>query len=132
MRLIVFDQWDKLAAKMSEVAKEAASETSHEDLVTVISGPGGWKLLDHAMNAVLLDQDAALVLPDPVPGKAREFLVHVEAAGDHTLSFEGAERMLAGEEGVLDPPGDGETVEYFFTEVKAGKFLVARKKVSEL
>ena len=44
-----------------------------------------------------------------VPGKARDFLLRVTASGENELLFTCAE-SFEGEEGALEPPGDGETV----------------------
>ena len=78
-------------------------------------------------------------MPDMVPGKARDFMLRVTctraesiglpegaerlsreavargcASGENEIVFAGAE-AFEGEEGALEPPGDGETVVYFFT-----------------
>ena len=44
-----------------------------------------------------------------VPGKARDFRLRVTATGKNEIAFTGAE-AFEGEEGALEPPGDGETV----------------------
>ena len=84
------------------------------------------------MNALALDgESVTLSLPDMIPGKARDFLVRVDATGECSVRFTGCD-VFEGESGALDPPGDGETVVYFFTETKADVFMVARKAVGKL
>ena len=58
-------------------------------------------------------------------------MLRVEATGENTLKFEGAE-AFEGEADALDPPGDGETCVYFFTETAADVLLVARKVVTRI
>ena len=70
-------------------------------------------------------------MPDIVPGKARDFMLRVTASGENEIVFAGAE-AFEGEEGSLEPPGDGETVVYFFTETSADVLLVARKAVERI
>ena len=48
-------------------------------------------------------------MPDMVPGKARDFMLRVTVTGKNEIVFTGAE-AFEGEEGVLEFPGDGETV----------------------
>ena len=66
-----------------------------------------------------------------VPGKAREFMLRVTASGENEIAFAGAD-AFEGDEGALEPPGDGETVVYFFTETASDVMLVARKAVGRL
>ena len=70
-------------------------------------------------------------MPDMVPGKAREFMLRVTASGENEIAFAGAD-AFEGDEGALEPPGDGETVVYFFTETASDVMLVARKAVGRL
>ena len=58
-------------------------------------------------------------------------MLRVEATGENTLKFEGAE-AFEGEADALDPPADGETAVYFFTETAADVLLVARKVVTRI
>ena len=70
-------------------------------------------------------------MPDMVPGKARDFMLRVTVTGKNEIVFTGAE-AFEGEEGALEPPGDGETVVYFFTETSSDVLLVARKVVERI
>ena len=72
-----------------------------------------------------------VVMPDIEPGKARDFMLRVTATGENALKFEGAE-AFEGESDALEPPGDGETVVYFFTETAADVLLVARKVLARI
>jgi hypothetical protein len=58
-------------------------------------------------------------------------MLRVTASGDNVIAFTGAE-AFEGEEGALDPPGDGETVVYFFSETSSDVLLVARKAVERI
>ena len=71
------------------------------------------------------------MMPDIVPGKARDFMLRVTATGDNEIAFTGAE-AFEGDAGSLEPPSDGETVVYFFTETDGDVMLVARKPVERL
>ena len=89
-------------------------------------------MADRAMNVVTLSGGTAtLAVPEIVPGKARDFLLRAECTASTDLKFAGAD--FEGEtNGELDPPGEGETVIYFFTETKAGTLLVSRKAVNTI
>ena len=95
-----------------------------------IVGTGG---IAHAhMNQYIQMDDVEIVgASDIIPGKARDFLLRVTASGENTLRFTGAE-AFEGESDALEPPGDGETVVYFFTETAADILLVARKVVERI
>ena len=66
-----------------------------------------------------------VVLPDPVPGRARDFLLRVSATGENELRFEGG--TFEGEAGALDAPADGSSALLVFTETAPGTFLVTRR-----
>ena len=70
-------------------------------------------------------------MPDMVLGKTRDFMLRVIASVENELLFTGAEAFEAAE-GALEPPGDGETVAYFFTETSSDVLLVARKAVERI
>ena len=72
-----------------------------------------------------------VVMPDIGPGKARALMRRVTATGDTESAFAGAE-AFEGDEGALEPPADGETVVYFFTETAGDVMLVARKTAERL
>ena len=126
MKVIVFDQWDKLVAKFKGIATAAMNEKTQYDIVRVEPKGGRVQLADRSMNNLAVSGGAtAIVMPDIEPGKARDFMLRVEATGENTLKFEG-------EADALDPPGDGETCVYFFTETAADVLLVARKVVTRI
>lgn len=133
MGLIVFNQWDRLVALFRSIASGVAAEKSQYGFNRVISVGGRAKLVDRAVNTLALAGEAvALEMPDIAPGKARDFLLRVTAAGEgNSIRFEGAEAFEA-DFSSLDPPRDGETIVYFFTETSADVFLVARKSVERI
>ena len=132
MKVIVFDQWDKLVAKFKGIATAAMDEKAQYDIVRVEPKGGRVQLADRSMNNLAVSGGAtAIVMPDIEPGKARDFMLRVEATGENALKFEGAE-AFEGESDALRPPGDGETAVYFFTETAADVLLVARKVVTRI
>ena len=132
MKVIVFDQWDKLVAKFKDIAATAMNEKTQYDIVRLEPRGGRVQLADRSMNNLAVSGGAtAIVMPDIEPSKARDFMLRVEATGENTLKFEGAE-AFEGEAEALQPPGDGETVVYFFTETAADVLLVARKVVTRI
>ena len=132
MKVIVFDQWDKLVAKFRGIATVAMNERTQYDLVRLEPKGGRVQLADRsANNLAVVGGETTVVMPDIEPGKARDFMLRVTATGENALKFEGAE-AFEGESGALDPPGDGETVVYFFTETAADVLLVARKVVERI
>ena len=132
MKVIVFDQWDKLMAKFRSVASGAATAKSQYDIVRLEPKGGRVQLADRSMNNLSVSGGAtAIVMPDIEPGKARDFMLRITATGENTLKFEGAE-AFEGEADALDPPADGETCVYFFTETAADVLLVARKVVTRI
>ena len=123
MKVIVFDQWDKLVSLVKGMAAGAAAAKTQYGIA---------RLVDRAANNLAVEGGTTtVVMPDMVPGKARDFMLRVTASGDNEIVFSGAE-AFEGEEGSLEPPGDGETVVYFFTETAADVLLVARKVVERL
>ena len=132
MKVIVFDQWDKLVAKFKGIATAAMNERTQYDVVRVEPKGGRVQLADRsANNLAVAGGETTIVMPDIEPGKARDFMLRVTAAGENTLKFEGAE-AFEGEADALEPPGDGETCVYFFTETAADVLLVARKVVERI
>ena len=132
MKVIVFDQWDKLMAKFRSVASGAATAKSQYDLVRLEPKGGRVQLADRSTNNLAVDGgETTIVMPDIEPGKARDFMLRVTATGENTLKFEGAE-AFEGEADALQPPADGETAVYFFTETAADVLLVARKVVTRI
>ena len=132
MKVVVFDQWDKLVAKFKRIAANAVNEKTQYDLVRLEPKGGRVRLADRSMNNLAVSGGAtAIAMPDIEPGKARDFMLRVEATGENSLSFQGAE-AFEGEADALQPPGDGETCVYFFTETAADVLLVARKVVTRI
>lgn len=127
MKVIVFEQWDKLVAKLKGIAESSAGEKSQFPINRVQPKDGRAHLLDRAANVLTVSGGTTtVVMPDIEPGKARDFMLRVTATGENALKFEGAE-AFEGEEDALDPPGDGETAVYFFTETAGDILLVGRR-----
>ena len=132
MKVIVFEQWDKLTELMRRIAADSASEKSQYAIKRVQSKDGRAHLDDRTANVLAIEGGTTtVVMPDIEPGKARDFMLRVTATGENNLVFEGAE-AFEGESDALEPPGDGETVVYFFTETAADILLVARKVVERI
>jgi hypothetical protein len=132
MKMIVFDQWDKLVARFRTIAIGAAAEKSQHALVRLEPKGGAVRLEDHAMNNLAISGGKTTVaMPDIVPGKARNLTLRVAATGENEIAFTGAE-AFEGEADALLPPGDGETVVYFLSETAADVFLVARRKAERI
>ena len=132
MKVIVFDQWEKLVALGRGMASDAATERTQYGIVRTVAKDGRAQLADRAVNNLAVEGGTTtVVMPDMVPGKARDFMLRVTATGENEIAFTGAE-AFEGEAGALDPPGDGETVVYFFTETSADVLLVARKVAERL
>ena len=132
MRLIAFPQWDKLTSLLRGMARQSAADYAQRNIVRVEPKDGRAQLVDRAANNLAVGGGTTtVVMPDMVPGKARDFMLRVTASGENEIVFTGAE-TFEGEEGALEPPNDGETVVYFFTETAADVLLVARKVVERL
>ena len=132
MRLLMFSQWDKLSALLRTMARQSAADYCQRNIVRVQPKGGRAHLIDRAANVLAVTGgETAVVMPDIEPGKARDFMLRVTAAGENTLKFEGAE-AFEGEADALEPPADGETAVYFFTETAADVLLVARKVVTRI
>lgn len=132
MRIIVFEQWDRLVALLKGIASGSATERTQYAINRVEVNDGVARLADRASNNLALAGGRTTVLmPDIVPGKARDFMLRVTATGDNEIAFTGAE-AFEGDAGSLEPPSDGETVVYFFTETDGDVMLVARKPVERL
>ena len=132
MRIVIFDQWEKLVSLLKSMAASSATERTQYDIVRIVPKDGRAQLADRAMNNLAVEGGSTtVVMPDMVPGKAREFMLRVTASGENEIAFAGAD-AFEGDEGALEPPGDGETVVYFFTETASDVMLVARKAVGRL
>ena len=132
MKVIVFEQWDKLTELMRRITAGSASEKSQYAIKRVQSKDGRAHLDDRTANVLAIEGGTTtVVMPEIEPSKARDFMLRVTATGENKLVFEGAE-AFEGESDALEPPGDGETVVYFFTETAADVLLVARKVVTRI
>ena len=132
MRLIAFPQWDKFASLLRNMARQSAAEYAQRKIVRIIPKNGVAHLANYAANLLAVEGGkTTIVMPDIVPGKARDFMLRVTASGENEIAFTGA-GAFEGEEGALEPPGDGETVVYFFTETSSDVLLVARKAVERI
>ena len=132
MRIVVVEQWDRLVALLKGIAAGSATERTQYAINRVEVKDGVARLADRASNNLALAGGrTTVVMPDIVPGKARDFMLRVTATGDNEIAFTGAE-AFEGDAGSLEPPSDGETVVYFFTETDGDVMLVARKPVERL
>ena len=132
MRIVVFEQWDRLVALLKGIAAGSATERTQYAINRVEVNDGVARLADRASNNLALAGGrTTVVMPDIVPGKARDFMLRVTATGDNEIAFTGAE-AFEGDAGSLEPPSDGETVVCFFTETDGDVMLVARKPVERL
>ena len=132
MRLIAFPQWDKFASLLRNMARQSAAEYAQRKIVRIIPKNGVAHLVNNAVNLLAIEGGTTTIfMPDMVPGKARDFMLRVTASGENEIAFTGA-GAFEGEEGALEPPGDGETVVYFFTETSSDVLLVARKAVERI
>ena len=132
MRLLMFPQWDKLSALLRTMARQSAADYCQRNIVRLEPRGGRVQLADRSMNNLAVGGGTTtVVMPDIEPGKARDFMLRVTATGENTLKFEGAE-AFEGEADALEPPADGKTVVYFFTETAADVLLVARKVVERI
>ena len=132
MRLIAFPQWEKLTSFLRGMARQSAADLAQRKIVRIIPKNGIAHLANYAVNLLAVEGGkTTIVMPDMTPGKARDLMLRVTATGENDLVFTGAE-AFEGEEGSLEPPGDGETVVYFFTETSSDVLLVARKVVERI
>lgn len=132
MKVIVFEQWDKLVALLRGLAANAAAGSARRAVRRV--EPQGRRVVLDDRAANVLDVgggETTVVMPNAEPGAARGLSLRVTASGANTLVFEGAD-AFEGEAGALDPPADGETVVYFFAETAAGVMSVERKAATRI
>ena len=126
MRLLMFPQWDKLSALLRTMARQSAADYCQRNIKRVQPKAGRVLLEDRTVNVLIVEGgQTTVVMPDIEPGKARDFMLRVTATGENTLKFEGAE-AFEGEEDALEPPADGETAVYFFTETALTGWPVRR------
>ena len=130
MRLLVFPQYAKLIAHFRPVASACAAEKAWWPICRVEAQNGVAHLRDHAMNVLALTGGATtIILPDIIPGKARQFRLRLSATGENIISFVGAP-LESADDDAFAPPLDGETVLYTFTETLGDLLFVERRKVS--
>ena len=131
MRVFVFRQWEALMNLLKGIARGEV-ETSLPYAFRTVTPDGGVVTLEHrtAGSLAVTGGVTKVVLPDPVPGRARDFLLRVSATGENELRFEGG--TFEGEAGALDAPADGTSVLFVFTETAPGTFLVTRRMLQRL
>ncbi len=133
MKVVVFDQWERLAQLLKGVAASEAKDSAQYAISRVVVSAGGRAALkDRAMNNLSVSGGTTILsVPEIEPGKARDFALRVKATGDNVLAFEGA-GSFEGEPGALAAPLDGETAVYLFTEVDGDVLLVSRRTVAAI
>ena len=88
MRIIVFDQWEKLVALLKGVAAGSATEKTQYAINRVVPKDGRAQLADRAANNLAVEGGTTtVVMPDIVPGKARDFMLRVTASGENGIAF---------------------------------------------
>ena len=130
MKLLLFNQYDRLLAKFKAIASECARDAADWKICRVSASNGTVHLHDRAMNVLAVTGgETRIVVPDIEPERARQFCLRVTAEGDNTLTFTGAEAFEAADADSLMPPSDGQTVIYRFTETIGDRLYVERKVV---
>ena len=131
MRVIVFRQWEALMNLLKGIAR-GETETSLPYAFRTVTPDGGVVTLEDrtAGSLAVTGGVTKVVLPDPVSGRARDFLLRVSATGENELRFEGG--TFEGEAGALDAPADGTSALFVFTETAPGTFLVTRRALQRL
>ena len=70
VKIILFDQWDKLIAMFKSMAGKAATEKSQYAINRVMPVEGRALLMDRAMNNISVSgESVTLQMPDIIPGK---------------------------------------------------------------
>ena len=130
MKLVLFHQYDRLLAKIREVARCCARDAADWKICRVFASSGIVHLHDRTMNVLAVTGgETRIVVPDIEPERARQFCLRVTAEGDNTLTFAGAEAFEAANADALLPPSDGQTVIYRFTETVGDRLYVERMEV---
>ena len=131
MKLLLFNQYDRLLAKFKAIASECARDAADWKICRVSASNGTVHLHDRAMNVLAVTGgETRIVVPDIEPERARQFCLRVTAEGDNTLTFTGAEAFEAADADSLLPPSDWQTVIYRFTETVGDRLYVERKEVN--
>ena len=130
MKLLLFNQYDRLLAKFKAIASDRARDAADWKICRVSASSGIVHLHDRTMNVLSVSGgEMRIVVPDIDPERARQFCLRVTAEGDNTLTFTGAEAFEAADADSLLPPSDGQTVIYRFTETIGDRLYVERKVV---
>ena len=130
MRLLLFNQYDRLLAKFKAIASDCARDAADWKICRVSASNGSVHLHDRTMNVLAVTGgETRIVVPDIEPERARQFCLRVTAEGDNTLTFTGVEAFEAADADSLLPPSDGQTVIYHFTETVGDRLYVERKVV---
>ncbi len=131
MRLLLFNQYDRLLAKFKAIASDCARDAAEWKICRVSASNGIVHLHDRTMNVLSVSGGVTrIVVPDIEPERARQFCLRVTAEEDNTLTFTGAETFEAANADALLPPTDGQTVIYRFTETVGDRLYVERKEVN--
>ena len=131
MRVFVFRQWEALMNLLKGIARGETEASLPYALRTVTPDGGVVTLEDRTAGSLAVTGGVTkVVLPAPVSGRARDFLLRVSATGENELRFEGG--TFEGEAGALDAPADGTSVLFVFTETAPGTFLVTRRVLQRL
>ena len=92
MRIVVFEQWDRLVALLKGIAAGSATERTQYAINRVEVNDGVARLADRASNNLALAGGrTTVVMPDIVPGKARDFMLRVTATADNEIAFKRTE-----------------------------------------
>ena len=131
MKLLLFNQYDRLLAKFKALASDCAKDAADWKICRVSASNGIVHLHDRVMNVLSVSGgDTRIVVPDIEPERARQFCLRVTATGDNALTFDGAEALEAANADALLPPTDGQTVVYRFTETVGDRLYVERMEVN--
>ena len=88
MRLLAFPQWDKFASLLRNMARQSATDYAQRKIVRIIPKDGVARLADRAANNLAVEGGTTtVVMPDMVPGKARDFMLRVTASGENGIAF---------------------------------------------
>ena len=109
MRLIAFPQLDKLTSLLRGMARQSAADYTQRKILRIIPKNGVAHLANYAANLLAVEGGTTtVVMPDIVPGKARDFMLRVTASGENELLFTGA-KAFEGElaTSIFDGGGSG-------------------------
>ena len=88
MRLLAFPQWDKLMSLFRNMARQSAADYAQRKIVRIIPKNGVAHLVNNAVNLLAIDgATTTIIMPDIVPGKARDLMLRVTATGDNEIVF---------------------------------------------